>query len=348
MAGSRVKAAAKAVGSKADEAAEDASPSKYLIGATAVVAGVFTTLQVTGSLFSRMLANYPVWVGVAMLLAGTATALAFIALIFNTWFTKGLLFTGVLLVLAGTTSAVIAALLVYSEEGKPIVAITKLEERELEATVKVLNVKTDETVRVRVEPLIARSEKGEGLQFKPPESIRSIYEAALGPDASGNVEQTISVDLPSIEFTHVGVRAWVGDNEDEDCYAEASKTTGCVTREVVFGQERPQLSAHWDFAATLPRLVINVSGQGLRRNGYGYLRLRALKGGPELASWAVATNATGSFERTLQAKVPASVDTVCVEASMLRLPSATCDDKRNQQELSWVKLAVPEPDAEEK
>lgn len=326
------------VGRKADEAAGDSSPSTFLLGATATVAGVFATLQITGDLFTRMLANHPNWVGAAMICAGGATALSLVALILGEWFTKGLLTLGVVLFLAGTTLAVIAALLVASDRGKPIVAITKLEERELEVSVKLSNLKTRETLRVRVEPLRVQPRNSGGIRYQPLASLGSLHEAAFGPDAKGNVDQTISVDLPAIDFSHVGVRAWVG--RDDDCYSEASETTSCVTREVVRWQERPQLTATWNLAAEEARLTLRVSAQGLRRTGYAYLRARPGGGGDELASWALAASTTGSFERTLEIQIPSSVRSVCVETSMIRMPAAACKSG-GQTEMSWVRLAVP-------
>jgi hypothetical protein len=324
--------------SAAENALENGDkPAGYLIGGTAAVAGVFTTLQITGNLFSRMLANHPLLVGAAFVLAIVAASLAWITLIFDWKKNKRLLLVGVVLLLGGTTCAVIAALLVSTDHPKPTVAITRLQEGELEATVKLTNVKTDETVRVRVEPLAA---KGETYHLATTKALRSIYEAAFGPDASGNVDQTIAVQLPNIAFTHVGVRAWVGQ-EGEDCYSEASKSTGCVTREVVFRHERPQLTASWDFADSQPRLVIHVSGQGLRRTGYGYLRVRPAGDGDDIASWAIAANLSGSFERTLQIRIPPNVRAVCVQASMIGLPDETCGELATE-EMSWVTLAVPE------
>jgi len=169
----------KAVGEQAEAVAKDEpqSAAGYLLGATAVVAGVFTTLHITGNLFSRMLANHPWWVGAAMVSAGLATSLTLVTLVLKTWFDRAILLIAVALVLAGTTFAVVAALLVSADAGKPVVAITKFAERELEATVKVLNVKTAGGKDEIASWAIAATETGSferTLDVQIPEGIEAV------------------------------------------------------------------------------------------------------------------------------------------------------------------------------
>lgn len=324
------------VNTQATEAAEGRQPSAWLLGAQGAVAGVFATLQITGDVFSRMLANHPVWVGLALFFALIATALSVVTAILGKWFRVRFLMAGVFSFLAATICATVAALLVSTDRGKPIIAVTSLEASRLGVSVKLTNLKVRETVRVLIEPLVTTHAEGRGVRYDRAPRHEAIYEAAFGPDAKGDVDQAVSVDLPPIEFSHVGVRAWVG--RPDDCYSETSKTTSCITLDVTPHPERPQLSATWDLTASNPRLTLKVSVNDLRPRDYAYLRILGTEG-TELAAWTLAPSAAGSIEQTLQVPVPASVRAVCVEASTKELTDGKCSG--GEEQTAWVRFAVP-------
>lgn len=100
-----------------------------------------------------MVANHPVWVGLAILGSIVAFAMALIALISKEWGTTRLLLGGIAALVFGMTCATIAATLVASDRGKPVVAITSLSRTQVEVSVKLTNLKTSETIRLRIEPL---------------------------------------------------------------------------------------------------------------------------------------------------------------------------------------------------
>jgi hypothetical protein len=325
---------------KVAEKVDSPSPSAFLLGAQAAVVGVFTALQVTGDVFSRMVANHPVWTALAIGFASLATAFALVALILGSWIRNWFLVIGVASFLLGAACATVAATLVSSDRPKPSVTITKLEgQRRIEASVKLNNLKTRETIFVRVEPLRTTPLPGGGLQYEPIRDLPTIYEAGFGPNAEGNVDRVIVVDLPPAGFSYIGIRAWVG--RSDDCYDETSKTTSCETRALVRRSERPQLSAVWKGSTAKPKLAVKVTARDLAPDASIYLRVRGNgRGGGDLASWTLAPDLGGSLQRTLSVEVSRRLSSICVEASTSKAPSGTCR-AMSDKATAWVKLKTP-------
>jgi hypothetical protein len=322
-----------------DEKVENSSPWKYLLGAQAAVLGVFTALQVTGDLFQQMVANHPYWVGLSILGSIVAFALALIALISKDWGTNRLLLIGIGALVFGMTCATIAATLVASDRGKPVVAITSLSRTQMQVSVKLTNVKTDETIRLRVEPLEGTVNEKGGVSYRSVEGIGPILGAAFGPDSNGVVDRTFTVDLPEGSYPFVGVRAAVGPYDN--CFNQHSETTSCSTRRMNRVSERPQLSVDWQSSDPPPVLAVKVSGRNLPSDGSLFLRIQGLDSEDPtiLASWSLGPNLEGTVERLLSLSIDPGFREVCVEASSARMPTGSCGG--SAEGTAWVRLSLP-------
>ena len=94
-----------------------------------------------------------------------------------------------------------------------------------------------------------------------------LYGASLGPNSSGEVDQTVNLSLPAGDFDDLGARAWVGD-EPHPCYTRGN-TTGCVRVHIPRPQERPQLSVAWETFVKAPRLLIRLKARTCRNGRRG-------------------------------------------------------------------------------
>jgi hypothetical protein len=171
-----------------------------------------------------------------------------------------------------------------------------------------------------------------------------LYGASLGPDGSGNVEQTVDVPLPAGDFDDVGARAWVG-NEPKDCYADGN-TTGCVRVHIPRPQERPQLAVDWETFVRAPRVLIRLKARNLpqRPSRSMTLRVYGIVAGQlprVLAEWSLAPDADGVFDRRLSVVVGHAFSDVCVVASITtRTPLCPAPVEDGTV---WMRLAVPAP-----
>jgi hypothetical protein len=241
------------------------------------------------------------------------------------------LYVGLVVLGTGLVMTVYAGVRTWGDRPPPSIAITPKRGSLVTVTVHGSGLRSSDHLVVEVEQLLHGSKPGQEL-----------YRASLGPDASGDVEQTVDVPLPAGDFDDVGARAWVGA-EPKDCYRNGG-STGCVRVHVSRPQERPQLSVDWETFVRAPRVLIRLKAHNLPQRPSRSMTLRAyglVPGQPSrvLAEWSLAPDADGSFDRRLSVVVGHAFSDVCIVASTTtREPvcPAPVDDGT-----VWTQLAVP-------
>jgi hypothetical protein len=308
--------------------------ARFLLAALPALGALLTALAITGDLVGRMARNHP-WATFASFgcaaLAVFLGALAAFGLREDSDTERRVLYVGLVVLGTGLVMTVYAGVRTWGDRPQPSIAITPKRGSLVTVTVHGSGLRSSDHLIVEVEQLLRGSKPGQEL-----------YRASLGPDASGDVEQTIDVPLPAGDFDDVGARAWVGD-EPKDCYRNGG-STGCVRVHVSRPQERPQLSVDWETFVRAPRVLIRLKAHNLPQRPSRSMTLRVyglVPGQPSrvLAEWSLAPDADGSFDRRLSVVVGHAFSDVCVVASTTtREPvcPAPVDDGT-----VWTQLAVP-------
>src|SRR5205814_365459 len=149
----------------------------------------------------------------------------------------------------------------WGDRAQPSITITPKRGSLVTVSVKASGLRSTDHLLVQVEQLGRTGRPGQEL-----------YGASLGPDTSGDVEQTVDVPLPAGDFDDVGAKAWVGA-EPEDCY-RTGNSTGCVHVHVSRPQERPQLAVDWETFVRAPRILIRLKAHNLPPHPSRSLTLR--------------------------------------------------------------------------
>jgi hypothetical protein len=308
--------------------------ARFLLAALPALGALLTALAITGDLVGRMARNHP-WATFASFgcaaLAVFLGAVAAFGLRENSDLERRVLYLGLVVLGTGLVMTVYAGVRTWGDRPQPSIAITPKRGSLVTVTVHGSGLRSSDHLIVEVEQLLHGSRPGQEL-----------YRASLGPDASGDVEQTIDVPLPAGDFDDVGARAWVGD-EPKDCYRNGG-STGCVRVHVSRPQERPQLSVDWETFVRAPRVLIRLKAHNLPQRPSRSMTLRVyglVPGQPSrvLAEWSLAPDADGSFDRRLSVVVGHAFSDVCIVASTTtREPvcPAPVDDGT-----VWTQLAVP-------
>ena len=308
--------------------------ARFLLAALPALGALLTALAITGDLVGRMARNHP-WATFASFgcaaLAVFIGAVAAFGLRENSDLERRVLYLGLVVLGTALVMTVYAGVRTWGDRPQPSVAITPKRGSLVTVTVHGSGLRSSDHLIVEVEQLLHGSRPGQEL-----------YRASLGPDASGDVEQTIDVPLPAGDFDDVGARAWVGD-EPKDCYRNGG-STGCVRVHVSRPQERPQLSVDWETFVRAPRVLIRLKAHNLPQRPSRSMTLRVyglVPGQPSrvLAEWSLAPDADGSFDRRLSVVVGHAFSDVCIVASTTtREPvcPAPVDDGT-----VWTQLAVP-------
>jgi hypothetical protein len=308
--------------------------ARFLLAALPALGALLTALAITGDLVGRMARNHP-WATFAAFgcaaLAVFLGAVAAFGLRENSDLERRVLYLGLVVLGTGLVMTVYAGVRTWGDRPQPSIAITPKRGSLVTVTVHGSGLRSSDHLIVEVEQLLHGSRPGQEL-----------YRASLGPDASGDVEQTIDVPLPAGAFDDVGARAWVGD-EPKDCYRNGG-STGCVRVHVSRPQERPQLSVDWETFVRAPRVLIRLKAHNLPQRPSRSMTLRVyglVPGQPSrvLAEWSLAPDADGSFDRRLSVVVGHAFSDVCIVASTTtREPvcPAPVDDGT-----VWTQLAVP-------
>jgi hypothetical protein len=308
--------------------------AKFLLAALPALGAVLTALAITGNLVGQMARNHP-WATFAAfgcaVLAVFLGAVAAFALHESSDAERRVLYVGLVLLGAGLVLTVYAAVSTWGDRPQPSVTITPKRGALVTVTVRASGLRSRDHLVVRVEQLSRAGTPGQEL-----------YGASLGPNAAGDVEETVAVTLPPGDFDDIGARAWVGD-EPRDCYRNET-STGCVRVHVSRTQERPQLAVDWETFVRAPRVLIRLKAHNLPQRPTRSMTLRVYGLAPAqparvLAEWSLAPDAEGSFDRRLSVVVGHAFTDVCVVASTTtREPVCPAPVEDGTV---WTQLAVP-------
>ena len=308
--------------------------ARFLLAALPALGALLTALAITGDLVGRMARNHPSATFAAFGCAALAVFLGAVAafgLRESSDAERRVLFLGLVVLGAGLVMTVYAAVRTWGDRPQPSITITPKRGTLVTVTVHASGLQARDHLVVRVEQLSQAGTPGQEL-----------YGASLGPDASGDVAESVDVPLPAGDFDDVGARAWVGD-EPKDCYRDES-STGCVHVHVSRIQERPQLAVDWETFVRAPRILIKLKAHNLPQRPSRSMTLRAyglVAGQPPrvLAEWSLAPDADGSFDRRLSVVVGHAFSDVCIVASTTtREP--VCPAPLEDGTV-WTQLAVP-------
>jgi len=308
--------------------------AKFLLAALPALGALLTALAITGDLVGRMARNHPSATFAAFGCAALAVFLGAVAafgLRESSDAERRVLYLGLVVLGAALVMTVYAAVRTWGDRPQPSITITPKRGTLVTVTVHASGLQARDHLVVRVEQLSQAGTPGQEL-----------YGASLGPDASGDVAETVDVPLPAGDFDDVGARAWVGD-EPKDCYRDET-STGCVRVHVSRIQERPQLAVDWETFVRAPRILIKLKAHNLPQRPSRSMTLRAyglVAGQPPrvLAEWSLAPDADGSFDRRLSVVVGHAFSDVCIVASTTtREPVCPAPVEDGTV---WTQLAVP-------
>ena len=308
--------------------------ARFLLAALPALGALLTALAITGNLVGRMARNHP-WAtfgsfGCAALAVFLGAVAAF-ALRESSDAERRVLYLGLVVLGCGRVLTVYAGVRTWGDRPQPSITITPKRGSVVTVSVEASGLRSSDHLVVQVEQLGHTGQPGQEL-----------YGASLGPDASGDVKQSIDVALPAGDFDDVGAKAWVGA-EPRDCYRKGN-STGCVRIHVSRPQERPQLAVDWETFVRAPRILIRLKAHNLpqRPSRSMTLRVYGLAAGQPvrvLAEWALAPDADGSFDRRLSVVVGHAFSDVCVVASTTtREPACPAPVEDGTV---WTQLAVP-------
>ncbi len=316
--------------------------ARFLLAALPALGALLTALAITGDLVGRMARNHP-WAtfgsfGCAAL-AVFLGAIAAFGLRENSDGERRVLYVGLVVLGAGLVFTVYAGVRTWGDRPQPSITVTPKRGAAVGIAVRGTGLRSSDHLVVEVEQLLRSTDERGQLTWR---AGQPLYGASLGPDGSGNVEETVDVPLPAGDFDDVGARAWVG-NEPRDCYADGN-TTGCVRVHIPRPQERPQLAVDWETFVRAPRVLIRLKAHNLpqRPSRSMTLRVYGVVAGQTpriLAEWSLAPDADGVFERHLSVVVGHAFADVCVVAS-ITTRSPVCPAPVEDGTV-WTQLAVP-------
>jgi hypothetical protein len=308
--------------------------AKFLLAALPALGALLTALAITGDLVGRMARNHPSATFAAFGCAALAVFLGAVAafgLRESSDAERRVLYLGLVVLGGGLVMTVYAGVSTWGDRPQPSITITPKRGALVSISVRASGLRSRDHLVVRVEQLSQAGEPGQEL-----------YGASLGPDAAGDVAQTVDVPLPAGDFDDIGARAWVGD-EPKDCYRDET-STGCVRVHVSRTQERPQLAVDWETFVRAPRILIRLKAHNLpqRPSRSMTLRVYGLVVGQTprvLAEWSLAPDFDGSFDRRLSVVVGHAFSDVCIVASTTtREPVCPAPVEDGTV---WTRLAVP-------
>jgi hypothetical protein len=283
--------------------------ARFLLAALPALGALLTALAITGDLVGRMARNHP-WATFASFgcaaLAVFLGAVAAFGLRESSNAERNVLYLGLAVLGTGLVMTVYSGVRTWGDRPQPSITLTPKHGSLVTVTVHGSGLRSSDHLVLEVEQLV---------HGKPGQEL---YGASLGPDTSGNVDQTVDVPLPAGDFDDIGARAWVGD-EPKDCYRSGT-STGCVRVHVSRPQERPQLAVDWETFVRAPRVLIRLKAHNLPQRPSRSMTLRVygiVPGQPTrvLAEWSLAPDADGSFERRLSVVVGHAFSDVCIVAS---------------------------------
>jgi hypothetical protein len=242
----------------------------------------------------------------------------------------------------------------YSDREKPTITAEVQPGLALKATVRVAGLSSNQKLAVDVKGYRREDDSSKWEGF-------TIYEAAFGPDASGEVEHPIRLGIAPGTYDLVGIRAGVGDKLQE-CPPDTVKTplpgrggedtgkaalsTGCLFLALPRQAPFPRVTLQSAKAAGRRREVIaRVLAENTPHRVFIYLI--GLPGRRQLTSGLFMPDPQGSLEVELRVNVPRAVRRVCAIArwhqsgfDKNRLSTPYCPPHTNKR-TSWVNLSLP-------
>jgi len=316
--------------------------ARFLLAALPALGALLTALAITGDLVGRMARNHPVASFAAFGCAALAVFLGAVAafgLREDSPEERRILYVGLVVLGAGLVFTVYAGVKTWGDRPQPSITVTPKRGSIVAVSVRGIGLRSSDHLVVEVEQLLRVTDRRGRLSWRPGQPL---YGASLGPDNSGEIEQTVDLPLPAGDFDDLGARAWVGD-EPRPCYANGN-TTGCVRVHIARPPERPQLSVDWETFVRAPRLLIRLKARNLPPRPARSMTLRVYGiavGQPlrNLAEWSLAPDADGVFDRRLSVVVGHAFSDVCVVAS-ISTREPTCPPSVERGTV-WTQLAVP-------
>jgi hypothetical protein len=314
----------------------------FLLAALPALGAVLTALAISGDLIGRMARNHPLASFGAFGFAALAVFLGAVAafgLQEGSHEERGALSLGILVLGASLVFGVYAGVETWGDRVQPSITVTPKSGSVVAISVHGIGLRSSDHLVVEVEQLLRTANpRGQGSW----QAGEPLYGASLGPNSSGEIDQTVNLSLPAGDFDDLGARAWVGD-EPHPCYTRGN-TTGCVRVHIPRPQERPQLSVVWETFVKAPRLLIRLKAKNLPQRPARSITLRVFGMAPgqprrNLAEWSLAPNAGGEFDRSLSVVVGRAYSDVCVVASIsTREPQCPAPVEDGTV---WTQLAIP-------
>lgn len=316
--------------------------ARFLLAALPALGALLTALAITGDLVGRMARNHPVASFAAFGCAALAVFLGAVAafgLRKDSSEERRVLYVGLVVLGAGLVFTVYAGVKTWGDRPQPSITVTPKRGSIVAVSVRGIGLRSSEHMVVEVEQLLRVTDRQGRHSWRPGQPL---YGASLGPDGSGEVEQTVDLPVPAGDFDDLGARAWVGD-EPRPCYTNGN-TTGCVRVHIPRPPERPQLAVDWETFVRAPRVLIRLKARNLPQRPARSMILRVYGiavGQPlrNLAEWSLAPDADGVFDRRLSVVVGHAFSDVCVVAS-ISTREPTCPPPAEHGTV-WTQLAVP-------
>src|SRR5918999_2834080 len=197
------------------------SAAGFLLAALPALGALLTALAITGDLIGRMARNHPV---ASLAAFGLAALAVFLGAVATFGLRQGsreervVLYLGIAVLGGALVCGVFAGVRTWGDRMQPSITVTPKSSSLVAVTVRALGLKSSDQLAVEVEQLL----HGRGTW----EPGQPLYGASLGPNAAGEINHTVNLNVPAGDFDDLGARAWVGD-EPEPCYGRGN-TTGCV------------------------------------------------------------------------------------------------------------------------
>lgn len=316
--------------------------ARFLLAALPALGALLTALAITGDLVGRMARNHPVASFAAFGCAALAVFLGAVAafgLRKDSSEERRVLYVGLAVLGAGLVFTVYAGVETWGDRPQPSITVTPKRGSIVAVSVRGIGLRSSDHMVVEVEQLLRVTDRQGRNSWRPGQPL---YGASLGPDGSGEIEQTVDLPLPAGDFDDLGARAWIGD-EPRPCYTSGN-TTGCVRVHIPRPPERPQLAVDWETFVRAPRVLIRLKARNLPQRPAHSMTLRVYGiavGQPlrNLAEWSLAPDADGVFDRRLSVVVGHAFSDVCVVAS-ISTRDPTCPPPAERGTV-WMQLAVP-------
>jgi hypothetical protein len=316
--------------------------ARFLLAALPALGALLTALAITDDLVGRMARNHPIASFAAFGCAALAVFLGAVAafgLREGSAEERRVLYLGLGVLGAGLVFTVYAGVETWGDRPQPSITLTPKRGAIVTVAVRGIGLRSSEHLVVEVEQLLRVTDRHGRHSWRPGQPL---YGASLGPDSSGEVDQTVDLPLPAGDFDDLGAKAWVGD-EPKPCYTRGN-TTGCVRVHIPRPPERPQLAVDWETFVRAPRILIRLKARNLPQRPTRSMTLRVYgitAGQPlrNLAEWSLAPDADGVFDRRVSVVVGHAFSDVCVVASIsTREPACPPPAERGTV---WAQLAVP-------